>query len=177
MSQEIVYVIREKDGPIHVTPPLTVRSGFVSERICKLSCDANESQRFLKNLQRVQDNAFGLVDLFYVMDIIQDVAEANHLRQHWFPDEWPGHGEGAAEPYWPEYDVKKILVNGLEEAFRTATELKFSVYMCWLVQGMQYDPTVPVTTVVDSEIMAQAPIQSVLFMIVTPPPNEKAPGN
>ncbi len=35
MSQEIVHVIREKDGPIHVTPPLTVRSGFVSERICK----------------------------------------------------------------------------------------------------------------------------------------------
>lgn len=159
-----------KEGPIFLRPPFTVRHGFVAQRISRLSHDPEKSALFLKDLERVQDNELGLVDVFYSMNVVENIAEANHLREHWFPEELKNPEE--ARPYWPGQPVQKTMVNGLVEAFGIATDLGFSVHMFWMVYGEEYNPVSPVGAVVDTRITKNTPIHSVLFMIATPPPHE-----
>ena len=160
----------KKEGQPHITPPITIRQAFASERISQLSTNGSLRDRFLDGLRQVRDSDLNLVDLFTAFGVVTNAAEARHLRSHWYITERK-ESDRSGEEYWSEdKHIKKEMVDGLISAFQKAKDTDSSVLFFWLIYDEYRDNANPVFSYVDHDTEDNSPA-SILLMFCTPPPN------
>jgi hypothetical protein len=132
-------------------PPTDIQKGPILEKIDSLSANATRRDAFL---QQLQDPKQDYVDILLSFGVV-DKQEADHLRQHWFPQ-----NPQDTNAWWPQFQpIEPLLRAKMIEAFEQARDYNLSVDAYWISIGTRV------------EVFVQRSEKQITLLRVTPKPS------